>query len=65
MLSCWKKNPKERPNFTELRLNIDKLLENVSDYLHLGVTTCREMNFKRTKYGKNKKTNSSDRYVKS
>lgn len=65
MQNCWKKVPKERPTFTEIRNYLDKLLENVGDYLHLGVSACREMNsFRGQKYLKNKKTTSSERYVK-
>lgn len=35
MNSCWKTNPKNRPTFTDLYKSLDKLLENVSQYLSL------------------------------
>lgn len=35
MLSCWMTSPKNRPTFTELYKSLDKLLENVSQYLNL------------------------------
>lgn len=35
MVSCWKLSPKERPTFTELKISLENLLENVGDYLHL------------------------------
>lgn len=43
MLNCWKKSPKERPTFTEIKDSLEKLLEKVSDYLHFDLTSCRDM----------------------
>lgn len=66
MSNCWKKFPKDRPTFTELRIALEKLLENVGDYLHLDVMSCKELNSSRSSKCllKNKKTTSSERYVK-
>lgn len=35
MHSCWKRTPQNRPTFTDLCKSLDKLVENVSQYLSL------------------------------
>lgn len=35
MLNCWKVNPKERPTFTELKKQLEALLEDTVDYIKL------------------------------
>lgn len=41
MLSCWKSKPKDRPTFTFLKLELDKLLsEETADNEYLVVTDC-------------------------
>lgn len=35
MYNCWLKNPKDRPNFTNIKNNLDILMENSTQYLLL------------------------------
>lgn len=35
MLRCWEKNPKQRPTFTELRTQLEALLEDAIHYVKL------------------------------
>lgn len=44
MLNCWKANPKDRPTFTEIRKEIETLLESETEYLQIDLTTSVEMN---------------------
>ncbi len=35
MMSCWKRDPLERPSFSDLVMTISKLLQDMKDYLPL------------------------------
>lgn len=37
MLSCWAANPEDRPSFTDLRNDLEKLLEEQEDELYISV----------------------------
>lgn len=37
MLSCWRANPEERPSFTDLRNELEKLLEEQGDEQYISV----------------------------
>ena len=41
MLSCWAANPQDRPSFTDLRNNLEKLLEEQGDEPYISVN-CAE-----------------------
>lgn len=41
MLSCWAANPEDRPSFTDLRNDLEKLLEEQEDELYISVN-CAE-----------------------
>jgi hypothetical protein len=37
MLSCWHPNPNSRPTFTQLKIELEKLLEETMSYIDLSV----------------------------
>lgn len=42
MLSCWQANPHSRPTFSQLRKELERLLEETRSYIDLSVEVCED-----------------------
>lgn len=64
MLGCWRATPKERPSFTDLRIQFDKILESLTPYLHLDINNCNDFGNRLSEKPSNVDNSMKNRYVK-